>query len=149
MVSRTARNLIVPLMLALSLAACGGNSAPPMEPPTNNSPTPTTPAPKEISGTIDGWLGGEAGVRAESTGSETGELVVLAEGTISADGSFSLTLPVEGEALAAALFTIDSSFTCAGPNSVSTVEITPGPFETVFVKNYFRVYDSTDSSEVV
>lgn len=73
----------------------------------------------------EGWSGGEAVVREEST-----ERFVVAEGTISTDGSFSLTLPVEGETLADALCTIDNNFSCPGPNSMSTIEITPGPFPT-------------------
>lgn len=89
----------------------------------------------------EGWSGGEAVVREEST-----ERFVVAEGTISTDGSFSLTLPVEGEVLADALFTIDSNFFRSGsePDVTSTIEITPGPFETVFVGNFFSVYDATD-----
>ncbi len=122
---RAALSLVVSLILALSLAACGRNTT---------LPTPTTPVPREISGIAEGWTGGEAVVRAVDV-SDPG--VSFAEGTISADGSFSLTLPVEGEALAAALSTIDEAFFCP-----DTVEITPGPFEAVFVSNDFIVYDS-------
>lgn len=128
---RAALNLVVLLMLVLLLSACGRNTTP---------PAPTTPTPREISGTAEGWPGGEAVVRAETT-----EFSIIAEGTISADGSFSLTLPVEGAELANALTTADGDSFCSSPDSVSTIEIAPGPFKTVFIANYFYVYDSTGS----
>lgn len=123
--------------------ATSGEAGPPLEPPT-----PTTPIPREISGTAAVWSGGGAVVRAESFGLDSAR-VDVADGTISADGRFSVTLPVDGAALADALLTADADLFCPGPNSVSTVEITPGPFETVLVLNLFRVYDAADSRESV
>jgi len=139
---RAALSLVVSLTLVLLLAACVRNSTPPI-------PTPT--APREISGTVAGWTGGEAVVRAESPNPENGAPITIAEETISADGSFSLTLPVEGAALADALETADGEFFCPDygvGDVVSTIEFTPGLFETVLIGNYFYVYDSTSGERL-
>lgn len=127
---RAALSLVVSLILALSLAACGRNTTP---------PTPTKPVAREISGTVEEWTGGEAVVRAIDIFDPE---VPFTEGTIHADGSFSLTLPVEGEELASALATLDETFFCPHQNSGNTVEMTPASIETVFVSNGFFVYDS-------
>ncbi len=139
---RTALRLVVPLISVLSLAACKSGTTP----PTTDPPTPTPPTPHEISGTVEGWPGGEAVVRAEGFNLDDSRQAVVAEGTISADGRFSLTLPVEEAELAEVLVTADQELFCPAPG-VSTVEITPGPTELAAVPNYFGVYASTDSDE--
>lgn len=118
---------------------------PPVEPPepTPPPPPPTPLTPKEISGTAEGWSDGQAIIRAEGTDLDNSRQSFVAERTISADGKFSLTLPAEEAELADVLFTADQELFCPEPG-VSTVKITPGPFETVFVGNYFLVYDATE-----
>jgi hypothetical protein len=133
---RAALSFVVSLILALSLAACGRNTT---------LPTPITPIPREISGTAEGWTGGEAVVRAVDVFNPE---VPFTEGTISADGSFSLTLPVEGEELAAALGTLDKDFFCPDQSGGSPVRITPESFEGVFVGNYFYVYNSASGERL-
>lgn len=143
---RTARNLVVSLMLVLLLAACGDGTTPPTtDPPTPNpTPTPTTSTPKEISSTIAEWTGGEAVVKAEAF--EDGGHILLAEGTISADGSFSLTLPVAEDIPDDAFVPFNEADICeTEQGAVSTVEFTPsGPFDSAFIYS-FAVYDSAGS----
>ena len=142
MTRRTALRLVVPLISVLSLAACKSGTTP----PTTGPPTPTPPTPHEISGTVEGWPGGEAVVRAEGFNPDDSSRVDVAEGTVSDDGSFSLTLPVEEAEFAEVLFTADQELFCPAPG-VSTVEITPGPIKLAAVPNYFGVYASTDSDK--
>lgn len=146
---RVAINLVVVVVLALSLAACRNNSTMPTTPGVPaipgdpDFPTPGNPQPKEISGKVEGWTLGEAFIRAEGH-TERDETIVLAEGPISADGSFRFTLPVSGENLDKALYSVDSEDFC-GPNSSGAVEVTPSQFNLVDV-NFFSVYESADSS---
>ncbi len=91
--------LLLFTVLALLLAACGGNLPTPT-PPDPNPPTtpPTPPAPPEpetpaltLSGMADGYIGAEGTLVASMQNS----LAEVATGTISADRSFTLELPGE------------------------------------------------------
>ena len=140
-----ALNLVVSLMLVLSLAACSRK----VTPPPNNPPIPATPTPEVLSGTIEQWTGEAAVIRALSYNFETNESVVIAEGIINNDGSFSLTLPVD-EGVADALFTVDNGNFCetntTGSNDIrSTIKVTPSSIE--FANTGLFVYKSASSSE--
>ena len=103
-----------------------------------------------LSGTLEQWVDESAVIRALGYNFETEEAVVLAEGIISDDGSFSLTLPVE-EGVADALFTFDSDNFCAtyqfdgGGDIRSTLEVVPSSVGLAIVG--FFVYESAYSSE--
>lgn len=92
--------LLLFTVLALFLAACGGDSTTPTPPPDTNPPTtpPTPPAPPEpeipaltLSGTANGYTGAAGELVATMQNSQA----EVATGTIAADGSFSLELPGE------------------------------------------------------
>lgn len=77
----------LPLTLAL-LTACGGPTSPTgTTQPTTNTPVATT-QPTTINGTIAGYTGGTASIDLRNTTNAT-----IATGSVSATGTFTLTLP--------------------------------------------------------
>jgi hypothetical protein len=137
---RVALDLAISLMLMLSLAACKSGTTPPSTDPS----IPTSPSPKEIGGTIGGWIGEEGIVRWKTYNPDNGEDIVLAEAPISAEGNFSLTLPV-GKVLDRELFPFEPGTFC-GPDALNTIEATPSLIKLTITEG-FSVYASADSDE--
>ena len=90
-----------------------------------------------LSGTVQGWTGQAATVKAEAVDIGGQNLGVLAEAPLNADGTFSLTLPgAEGVAGKFAPY----NPICSGEEGV--IEITPSPLELITVP-YLYIYSTT------
>lgn len=95
---------------------------------------------KDLSGTVDNWIGQAANIRAETWHFQE----TLSEAPISSDGSFSLILPgqVFGD------LSVESGNFCEEfldlPGVTSTVEVTPGPLDLAEVYE-LSVYTTEDS----
>lgn len=124
--------------LVLILSACGGPGA-------ADRPVPVvdqSQKPKVLSGTVEGWAGEDAVVRAETYNAED-EYVVLAQSEVAADGSFSLSLP-GAEGVADILFTLtEQDFLCETDQGTATgtFEMTPSSLEVTAVE--LTVYSSS------
>jgi len=105
---------------------------------TFDQPSGTTG--KELSGTVENWIGQAATLKAELA--DTVDSAVLAEAPMGADGSFSLTLP--GEEQVADYLGPMPGTSCEEDGGTGTVVVTPSTLEVASVS--YAAYDSADSN---
>lgn len=127
------------------LTACAGGSADGLD--------ETEPPTKVVSGTVQGWTDGRAAVRAVA--GDYGEVyrdVPLAEGSLEADGSFSLTLPPADEIPDNVVYPAKSLFSCIKgipggyEGETGSVEIVPADLGYVYLTAFAVFRPGTDAN---
>lgn len=135
MIEKSNVYLVSLFTLVSLLAACGGPNA-------AARPAPVTDQVKVLRDTAKGWTGEDAVVRAEAYNAED-EYVVLAQAPVTADGSFSLSLP-GAESVDDILFTLtkkDLLCETAQGTTTGTADMTPSRLEMTAVE--LTVYPSS------
>ncbi len=133
------RSWFVGGFFALSLlTACAGSSA--------DSLDGTEPPTKVVSGAVQGWTEGRTTVRAVA--GDYGEVyrdVPLAEGSLEADGSFSLTLPPADEIPAEVVYPATSLFSCT-EGETGSVEVVPADLGYAYLEAFAVFLPDTDTN---